>query len=140
MTEPANTDPDHHDASRALLILAHGSPRPESNRGLYEIAELCRQRGIYHHVQVGFLECNEPSIPASIDLCVAEGVQEIVAVPFFLHTGTHVAEDLPALLNEGRIRHPSIDFRLGPFLGRAERLTDIIDDRITAAILLNDVT
>ncbi len=50
-------------------------------------------------------------------------------MPYFLHTGTHVAEDLPALLEEGRARHPGIEFRMGDYLGRSERITEILSER-----------
>jgi sirohydrochlorin ferrochelatase len=114
----------------ALLVLAHGSPRPSANAAMLRVLEVARQRGLFPIVQVGFLECNEPDIPTAIDLCAAQGATCIRAVPYFLHTGTHVAEDLPALLEAGRQRHPGIEFRLGPYLGRSERLTDILAERI----------
>jgi sirohydrochlorin ferrochelatase len=53
-------------------------------------------------------------------------------VPYFLHTGKHVADDLPALLDAGRQQHPDVAFRMGDYLGRSERLTEILADRIRA--------
>ena len=126
-------------SNAALLILAHGSPRPESNKGLYEIAQICRARNLYASVTVGFLECNEPSIPDAIDSCCAGvGVSSLVVVPYFLHTGTHVADDLPTLVEEGRLRHPGIEFRMGEFLGRSSYVTDILGDRIDAVFTTLD--
>lgn len=122
-----------NDVREALLVLVHGSPRPTANEEMFRVVEVARQRGEFAVVAVGFLECNAPSIPDAIDLCVAQGATRILAVPYFLHTGTHVAEDLPALLEQGRERHPNVEFRLGDYLGRSERLTDILAARIEAA-------
>ncbi|MFY7951773.1 MAG: sirohydrochlorin chelatase, partial [Armatimonadaceae bacterium] len=79
----------------ALLLLAHGSPRASANAALERLAVRMRERMEFGHVEIGYLECNEPSIPESIDLCATAGATEIVAVPWFLHIGTHVAQDLP---------------------------------------------
>lgn len=119
----------------ALLILAHGSPRPESNAGLYAMAKACEERSDYALVQVGFLECNDPSIPAAIDLCAEARVARIITVPYFLHTGTHVSEDLPQLLEAGRNRHAGVEFLLADFIGRSTKVTEILGDRIEEARL-----
>jgi sirohydrochlorin ferrochelatase len=114
----------------ALLVMVHGSPRPAANEEMFRVVEVVKRRGVFPIVEVGFLECNAPSIPEAIDQCVAQGATRLLAVPYFLHTGTHVAEDLPALLEQGRERHPDVEFRLGDYLGRSERLTDILEARI----------
>ena len=120
----------------ALLVLVHGTPRPASNAPMWQVIEDVRSRNVYPIVEVGFMECNEPSIPEAIDACVSSGASEIIAVPYFLHTGTHVADDLPTLLEEGEARHPAIQFRQGDFLGSSKRLTDILIDRTKAVLLI----
>ena len=119
--------------TEALLFLVHGSPRPIANTDMFRVAEAIRARNMYAHVEVGFLECNEPDIPSAIDRCAAAGVSRIRAVPYFLHTGTHVAEDLPTLLESAQLRYPHLEFLLGDYLGRSELLTDILADRIDQA-------
>jgi sirohydrochlorin cobaltochelatase len=84
-------------------------------------------------VEVGFMECNEPSIPEAIDLCVSRGARSIRAVPYFLHTGNHVCEDLPTLLEEAQNRHPDVDFLLGDYIGLSPALTDLLAKRAEVA-------
>lgn len=114
----------------ALLILVHGSPRPTANTDMFRVVEIIRQRNLFPIVEVGFLECNEPSIPEAIENCVSKGATHIRAVPYFLHTGTHVAIDLPALLEAGQRRHPQVTFLFGNFLGLSPILSDILTERI----------
>ena len=118
----------------ALLILVHGSPRPGANHDLFCVVQAARDRGEFPIVEVGFLDCNDPAIPAAIDRCVELGALRILAVPYFLHTGVHVAEDLPRYLEAGRARHPEVEFRLGEYLGRSEVLTDILAARARQAL------
>ena len=113
----------------ALLIMVHGSPRAEANEPVYRVAEVVRQRGVYPIVEVGFLECNEPDIPSAIETCVRLGAGRLIAVPYFLHTGNHVAEDLPRILNEAGAHHPGLEIRMGGYLGMSRKVTEILGDR-----------
>ena len=119
---------------RALLVLIHGSPTPSANADAFRVIEEIRARGVFAIVQVGFLECNEPSIPDAIDRCVDLGAMEIVSVPYFLHTGTHVAEDLPSLLEAAQQKYPGVRFLMGRYLGDSPQLTNILGDRIKAVL------
>jgi sirohydrochlorin ferrochelatase len=117
----------------ALLVMVHGSPRPVANEDMFRVVEEVKARAVFDHVAVGFMECNAPTIPDSIDACAAEGAERIVAVPYFLHTGTHVADDLPTLLEEARERHPHVQFQMGRYIGTSTLLTDILAARAHAA-------
>jgi sirohydrochlorin ferrochelatase len=121
----------------ALLVMVHGTPRPESNAEMFRVVDELKARpdaaASFPVVEVGFMECNEPSIPDAVDRCVAAGATRVVAVPYFLHTGTHVADDLPTLLEEAQERHPSVTFAVGDYIGLSPRLTDLLADRATAA-------
>ena len=117
----------------SLLLMAHGSPRPESNNDLYRVADAVRERGVFRHVAVGFMECNQPDIPAAIDELAESGATEIVAVPYFLHPGNHVADDLPTILEDAQQRYPDIQFTMGDYLGRDAALEVVILDRAAQA-------
>ncbi|MCW3055520.1 MAG: hypothetical protein JWN14_4690 [Chthonomonadales bacterium] len=118
----------------ALLVMVHGSPRPIANAEMFRVVEVVKGRGMFPIVEVGFMECNEPTIPEAIAVCVAQGATEVIAVPYFLHTGKHVADDLPTLIEEAIAQYPGVAFRMGDYLGQSERLTDILTDRTQAAL------
>ena len=117
----------------ALLVMVHGSPRAAANEPMYRVVELVRERGDYPVVEVGFMECNEPDIPTAIARCVGRGAERVDAVPYFLHTGTHVADDLPSLLEAAQERYPHVEFRLAEFLGRSPRVTALVARRAESA-------
>lgn len=118
----------------ALLVMVHGSPRPIANTDMFRVVEDVKARNAFDHVAVGFMECNEPTIPESVDACAAAGAERIIAVPYFLHTGTHVADDLPTLLDEAQARHPHIQFQMGRYLGTSPVVTDLLAARAEAAL------
>ena len=122
----------------ALLVMVHGSPRPVANEDMYKVVEVVKERRAFDVVEVGFMECNAPTIPDAIDACVAQGAGRVVAVPYFLHTGTHVADDLPTLLDEAKERHPGVAFAMGRHIGTSPLLTDILAARAGAAVSLEE--
>jgi len=101
---------------------------------MFRVVEIIRKRKDFDIVEVGFMECNEPTIDAAIDKAVAQGASRVVAVPYFLHTGTHVADDLPGILDGAHIRHPQVEFAMGKYLGSSPRLTEILADRARSAV------
>lgn len=118
----------------ALLVMVHGSPRVESNRDMFQVVERVRERGLFHFVNVGFMELNEPTIPEAIEECVNSGARRVVAVPYFLHAGTHVADDLPGLLEEATEKYPGVTFLMGDYLGHDASIADVVRDRATQVL------
>ena len=115
----------------ALLVIAHGTPRPEANADVVAVTEVVRARGVYPIVLLGYLDCNEPDIPAAIAECVGAGATSIVVVPYFLHNGKHFLIDVPSLLTAGAERH-GITITMGDYLGHARQLADVLRDRAFA--------
>ena len=100
LEDGAGRRPLHARERTGLLIMAHGSPDPRANAPIYQVARRVRNAGRYAATAVCFLDLNEPSIPEAIDAMAARGIAHILAVPYFLHHGSHVAHDLPALIEE----------------------------------------
>lgn len=96
---------------------------------MFEVVEEVKARGVFDIVEVGFMECNEPTITEAADKCAASGADTVTAVPYFLHTGTHVADDLPTLLDEAAARHPHVKFQMGRYIGTSPKLTEILGRR-----------
>lgn len=103
----------------SLLIIAHGSRRAASNDEVRQLAERVRAQAgqAYDHIEAAFLELAGPSIPAGLAALAAKGASEIVAFPYFLAAGTHVAQDIPEAIAEFCAAHPAVKVRLTPHLG-----------------------
>lgn len=118
----------------ALLVMVHGSPRAVANDDMFAVVDDVRRRGVYPIVEVGFMECNEPTIPEAIHTCLAQGAERVIGVPYFLHLGNHVANDLPALLEQAQAQYPDVEFWMGDFLGQDALVAEVIRDRVAEAI------
>ncbi|HKB03960.1 MAG TPA: CbiX/SirB N-terminal domain-containing protein [Gemmataceae bacterium] len=118
----------------ALLLIAHGSRRPEANADLEHLAAVMRARGEFAVAQPSYLELCEPGIVAGGELCVAAGAGRVVLLPYFLSAGTHVTEDLTAARDELAKRHPAVEFVLAEPLGRHPLMAEVVAQRAREAI------
>jgi sirohydrochlorin cobaltochelatase len=113
----------------AIVLMAHGTPTPEANKPIYEIAKRV-EAALDTVVRVAFMECNEPTISQAIDTFVGQGFETIINLPYFLHMGSHVKEDLPAIINQARAHYSARQIILSEHLGFDERLVSVIEDRV----------
>lgn len=112
----------------SLLIIAHGSRRAASNDEVRALAAAVRTQSgrAYEHVEAAFLELAEPGIPDGLAALAAQGATEIVAFPYFLAAGTHVAQDIPKAIAEFSTAYPGVKVRLTPHLGASTALPGAI--------------
>jgi sirohydrochlorin ferrochelatase len=101
----------------AILLIAHGSRRPEANADLQQAAALLRPSVQPVLVETAYLELAEPSIPAGLQRCIDQGATSIRLLPYFLSAGSHVTRDLERFRREFAAAHPACDCRLCPPLG-----------------------
>ena len=117
----------------SLLLMAHGTPLTAANAPLYTIADrLVSDLGLSGS-KVGYLDCNTPAIPDAFDQLVAGGAKQIVALPYFLHLGRHVAEDLPELIAQAQARHPKTIIHMAHHLDYDLCLVDAVEGLLPAA-------
>lgn len=87
-------DPFRSKGARTLLLVAHGSRRPEPAAELEALADMLAAR-LGARVATAYLELTPPTIPDGLRALLAEGHREIGVIPFFLSSGRHVLEDVP---------------------------------------------
>lgn len=118
---------------RALLIVAHGSRRAESNDEVRALTDALRPQADseFGYIGCAFLELADPLIPDGLTQCQQAGADEIVLVPYFLSAGRHVSEDIPAIVAEFRANNQALDVQIAPHLGTApalpKALLDLVD-------------
>jgi sirohydrochlorin ferrochelatase len=115
---------------RALLLIDHGSRRATANERLACVARLVqRQVGSAVAVHYAHMELASPTVAEAIDTCVAEGVEEVIAHPYFLGPGRHATEDIPRLVAEAAARHQGLRYRVTEPLGVHPGLGEVVLDR-----------
>lgn len=119
--------------TRALLLIAHGSRRPEANADLDHVADQLRLGGNYSYVGTAYLELAEPTIPDGAAACVRAGADDVVMLPYFLSPGVHVREDLERHRAELTAAHAGVRFTLAEPLGRHPLLVRVVEERAREA-------
>ena len=112
----------------ALLIIAHGSRRTQSNE---EIRQLTATVAEHSHnkfdlVDCAFLELCEPYIPDGIANLAEKGAKHIKVLPYFLAKGTHVADDVPAEVEKAIQSNPDLSVEILPYLGTSSELPALL--------------
>lgn len=119
----------------ALLVIAHGSRRAESNDEIIELTQkvAAHANGQFDHIACAFLELAQPSIPSAIQALVDKGVQSMVVMPYFLANGMHVAKDIPAFLEDATKLNPHLKISVSPYIGAADVMPSLILDAASKA-------
>lgn len=111
----------------AVLLVAHGSRVPDSNAEIEcLVGRLAGRLGDERTVSHAFLELVPPSIPQAIDALASNGAKRIVVIPYFLSAGRHVAEDIPALVEAARDRHPGLSIEITEHFGAQDQVAEIL--------------
>jgi sirohydrochlorin ferrochelatase len=120
-------------SSRAILLVDHGSRRPDANGLLDCVAQELSRRLPDRIVRIAHMEIAEPSVAQGIDACVEAGAREIVVHPYFLGPGYHTRESIPQLVDAAARRHPDLRVCISEPLGLHARLVDVIVERVETA-------
>ena len=112
----------------ALLLVAHGSRRKQSNDEVRILADKLKQHchEEYNIIHAAFLELAEPLIPDGIKKCIDDGADSVIVLPYFLNSGRHVVEDIPNIVNETIKDYPGVDIKIAPHLGASNLMMDLL--------------
>lgn len=117
-----------------LVVVDHGSRRPESNELLLQVVDLFRQQTGIAIVEPAHMELAEPSIADAFAKTVEAGARLVVIAPFFLAPGRHMQEDIPRLAAEAAAQHPGVCHTVAAPLGAHPAMLDVLSQRILESL------
>ena len=109
-----------------LVLFAHGARDPRWREPFERLARKARAARPDLAVSLAFLELMVPSLEAAVDDLATQGCTAVRVVPVFLGQGGHVREDLPAVVERVRARHPGLSISLRDAVGEDDRVLDRI--------------
>ena len=118
--------------SRAILLVDHGSRRPEANVLLDEVAAALRERLPGCPVAIAHLEFGAPDVETAVAECVRAGARQLLVHPYFLVEGVHTRRDIPERLRAAAARYPELRVQISQPLGFHEGIVDVVLERIQA--------
>jgi sirohydrochlorin ferrochelatase len=123
---------------RAMILIGHGSRATGADDDMEKIAAGLRAKlgGI-----VATCRMSGRGIPfdEAFDQCVRQGAKSVIVLPYFLHFGVHLREDIPEMLREAVAKHPEVRLVLGRHLGYDDTLVTLVAKRIGESEGLCDV-
>jgi precorrin-8X/cobalt-precorrin-8 methylmutase len=118
-----------------ILIISHGSPRAEANRGFEGMVARVASRLPGTEILPAFFSIVRPDIPDQVRALASRGVRRILLMPYFLYSGQHVTVDIPALMDECRRQCPGVMLDLLPTLENDPSLEDLLAERLASLAL-----
>jgi sirohydrochlorin ferrochelatase len=119
-----------------LLIIDHGSRRSEANAQVVDMAaRVARLVPDGTPIATAHLDVCAPTIADGVATLLAQGVDELHVLLYFLADGRHVREDIPALVRAALAAQPQVRVVLGGALGPDDLLAALMLRRagLTAA-------
>ena len=114
---------------QALLLVAHGSRREESNEEVRALTRRLADESGFDLVDCAFLELAQPDIVSGGRCLIERGASELTVVPYFLVAGRHVVTDVPGEIDKLRGAHPEVDIRITEHLGATGSMVGLILQR-----------
>lgn len=116
-----------------VVLFGHGSRAQGSDLAIRAVARDLAERTGWD-VRVAHMELASPSLPEVVGALARQGVRRVMVVPYFLHVGIHLREDIPALLDEIRQENPGLELVLTDPLGYDPSLARILEGRVREAV------
>ena len=117
-----------------LLLIGHGSRDPEGQQAFLELAQVYQSLTPHRPVIPCFLELAQPSIAQGVEQCLAQGWQEIVALPLLLFGARHNKFDVTVELDRLQALHPQLRIHYGGPLGIRIEILQLLRDRLAALL------
>ncbi len=118
---------------RAVVLVGHGSKIAGSSDAINCVIETLKKKEPATLFFTAFLELQKPSIPEGIELCINQGAEEVIVIPYFVQSGRHVVQDIPKIVSDSKEKHPDARICLAKYLGFDERIVSVVQDKIEEA-------
>ncbi len=115
---------------KGILIVDHGSIKPEANAMLRSMADLIQtMAGSEVVVRYAHMELAKPDIASGFTNCVDAGATDVTVFPYMLSPGRHSTSDIPRMVADVARRFPQVSFSVTPAFGLHEKLAEVVLER-----------
>ena len=124
--------------TKGIMIAGYGTRKGNLEEILERQAARMRARGIAN-VYIGYFRVSSPSIPEVLEQMAADGVDDVLVMPYYIAEGRLTYELIPGKLgisgNVGTVdvKGKNVKVRMAPAFGNNPVLADIVCDRVADA-------
>ncbi|AFY68682.1 Sirohydrochlorin ferrochelatase [Thalassoporum mexicanum PCC 7367] len=116
--------------SKPLLLIGHGTRDENGRQTFLDFAAAYQECDRSRPVVPCFLELTEPTIMAGVEQCIAQGYDDMTAMPLLLFAARHSKFDVTAELDRIQAKYPQVNFRYGRHLGITANMIQLWRDRL----------
>jgi len=121
-----------HTTQPAVLLIGHGTRIAAGVEEFLSLLGQLQQALPDRLCTAGFLELARPTLGEALQMLVAQGAAEIIALPVMLLAAGHVKTDIPAELEAFRAHYPAVRVNYGKALGLNAKLLHAAQERVTS--------
>lgn len=123
----------------AVILMGHGSRVPGAGEGMEKVAQWLKEKRPGAVIEICYMSELGPHFQEILEKCVREGADKVIVMPYFLHLGIHLREDIPAMMETEAKKYPGLTLILGRHLGFDESLAELVGKRLDESRELNDI-
>jgi sirohydrochlorin ferrochelatase len=128
----------HEKGGQAVILIGHGSRATGADDDMERIAGRLRAAADGGIVDLCRM-AHGTSFGEAFERCVRQGAKTVIVIPYFLHFGVHLRQDIPVMLREAVAKHPEVRLVLGRHLGYDDALAALVERRIAESDALCDI-
>ena len=117
-----------------IIFFAHGSSVESANQAVRRVAAEAARHADVDRYEVAFLELGRPTLEEAAATLIADGIDRIAVVPYFLTLGIHLQRDLPAIVTRIAAACPAIQISVTAPLDGHPGLAAVLADRARNAL------
>jgi sirohydrochlorin ferrochelatase len=138
MTQDSAECKSDGNSKRAVILIGHGSRAAGADEDMERIADALRRTdgGVVELCRMGGRGTPFAEV---FETCVRRGATEVIVIPYFLHFGVHLRQDIPEMLREALAKHPEVRLVLGKHLGYDDALAALVQKRLDESVELCDI-
>ncbi|MFA5182782.1 MAG: CbiX/SirB N-terminal domain-containing protein [Syntrophales bacterium] len=129
---------DNH-GKEAVILMGHGSRVPGAGEGMEKVAQWLKKKRPGTMIETCYMSELGPHFPEILEKCLRAGADKVIVMPYFLHLGIHLREDIPAMMEMEAKKYPGLTLILGRHLGFDESLADLVGKRLDESRTLDDI-
>lgn len=116
-----------------IILLGHGSRRPEANYELIEVANKVA-RILDRPVTPAFMSHGTPDLPSVVIEKILSGAKRIIIMPLFLFLGTYVSTKIHEIIKNIKAEFPQVEIIFAKELGADDIIANLACSRIKETI------
>lgn len=116
-----------------MIVLGHGSRRAEVGTAFESLVARVGAGIADYPVLPAFFSLGSPTLADQVRQLVGSGCTRILILQYFLYNGTHIEQDIPAMVTDLRKEFPAVRFDVLPTLQDDPALERLLINRLMAA-------